>query len=81
MPLSILTKDHRDLSRQILDISNTSISRVDFLNNVSKLVSEFIGCDAMELWLKEENRYVRTVIKKQAAHAFHYENIIILTYF
>lgn len=60
------------LSRQILDLSNRNLSRVDFLREISSVLIEFSGCDAIELWLKERDRYIHCRLGQGDEEPFRY---------
>jgi len=47
------------LSRRILHCAGRGMSRVEFLRQVSGLILEFSGCEAVELWLRENQGYWR----------------------
>jgi len=66
-------EDFHVLSRQILRRANRNASRMDFLREVSKMIMKFSGCDALELWLKEEGQYLRcrTVLCRAGSYHFH----------
>jgi len=61
------------LSRHILRRANRNASRIGFLKEVSEMLLKFSGCDAMELWLKEEEDYFRcrTVLCLAGSYHFH----------
>ncbi len=48
-----------NLSHQILDYANSGVLRDDFMFKVCKMLFNFSGCDATELWVKEYNKYYR----------------------
>jgi signal transduction histidine kinase len=43
------------LSQQILLQAGTGGTRPEFLRKVTRMILEFLGCDAMELWLKDKD--------------------------
>jgi signal transduction histidine kinase len=51
-------ENFRYLSHQILDFANRGYSKFEFIGEISKVILEFSGCDSLELWLKEENKYI-----------------------
>lgn len=60
------------LSRQILDLSNRNLSRVDFLREISSALVEFSGCEIIELWLQERDRYVHCKLGEGDEEPFRY---------
>ena len=66
------SEDFHDLSRQILRRANRNASRMDFLREVSKMIMIFSGCDALELWLKEERQYMRCRTVRCRAGGYHF---------
>src|SRR5512136_1876937 len=49
----------RTLARQILQYANRGILRAEFQRAVSKMILDFSGCDAVELWVREHEKYFR----------------------
>jgi len=49
----------RTLARQILQYANRGMLRADFQRAVSKMILDFSGCDAVELWVREHEKYFR----------------------
>jgi signal transduction histidine kinase len=45
------------LSRQIMNLANQGIPRVEFLQELSKLLLRFSGCDALELRIRGKHEY------------------------
>ena len=45
------------VSYRILQLANNGLLRADFQHEVSKLLMEFTGCDSIELWLKDHDKY------------------------
>jgi len=45
------------VSYRILQLANNGLLRADFQHQVSKLLIEFTGCDSIELWLKDHDKY------------------------
>jgi two-component system NtrC family sensor kinase len=68
-------QDFSALSHEILDYANRGIPRIDFLRQISRELIEFSGCDALELWFRESNKYVRCEIKGLEDDSFQYEII------
>jgi len=46
----------RDLSHELLRYANLGLLRTDFLPKVSEKILDFSGADAVELWVKEDDR-------------------------
>lgn len=68
-------EDFRALSHQILSYANRGVPRIDFLREISKMLMVFSGCNAVELLLKEENKYIHCEITHQTEYSFQYEVI------
>ncbi len=68
--------DFRPLSHQILNHANRGVPRVEFLRETSKLLSGFSGCDTIELWLREDDKYIHCEITGQNEHSFKYEIVL-----
>jgi two-component system NtrC family sensor kinase len=58
--------DFRALSHRILQAANRGVLRDPFQRDVSRMIIEFSGCDAVELWLKEHGKYFRCETLKQS---------------
>ena len=54
-----LAKEFQALSHQILQYANQGLLRPHFQQEVSKIIIDFSGCDAVELWLKDHDIYFR----------------------
>ena len=54
-----LAKEFQALSHQILQYANQGLLRPHFQQEVSKMIIDFSGCDAVELWLKDHDKYFR----------------------
>ena len=52
-------KKFHALSHQILHYANSGVLRDKFIFEVSKMLIDFSGCDATELWVKEHSKYYR----------------------
>ena len=66
-------EDVRDLSHQILQYASRGILRTNFQQTVSKMILEFSGCDAVELWVKEHNKYFRCKMERGPDQSFPFE--------
>ncbi|MBN1503827.1 MAG: hypothetical protein JW952_02065 [Candidatus Eisenbacteria bacterium] len=49
------------LSRELLLQAGKGTTRLDFLREVTRLILEFSGCNAVEFWLREQDRCFRCV--------------------
>jgi hypothetical protein len=43
----------------MLELANQGLLRIDFQREVSRMIMDFSGCDAVELWLKGHDKYFR----------------------
>ncbi len=68
-------EDFRDLSHRILHYANRGGPTIDFLREVSKMLMDFSGCDAVELRLKEGENYSRCEVNRHAKQFFRFEII------
>ncbi len=66
-------EDFRFLSHQIMEYANRGIPKVESLHEIVKILFEFCGCETVELWLKESDKYVHCGIDYQPEVAFKYE--------
>jgi two-component system NtrC family sensor kinase len=66
-------EDLRDLSHKILLLALRGLLRIDFLNEASKILIEFSGCDSVEMWLKERGKYYRSEVTRLKKCPFRYE--------
>jgi signal transduction histidine kinase len=55
----------RDLSHRILQFASRGVLRTKFQQEVSKMILDFSGCDAVELWVKEHRKYFRCKIERR----------------
>ena len=58
--------DFRALSHRILQAANRGMLRDTFQRDVSRMIIDFSGCDAVEFWLKEHGKYFRCETLKQS---------------
>ena len=70
-----VVKDFRALSHRILHYANRGGPVIDFLREVSKMVMEFSGCDAVELRLNQGYDYSRCEVRRGAKQFFRFEII------
>ena len=68
-----LVKDFHALSHQILQYANQGVSRINFQQEVSKMIMDFSGCDAVELWLKEHGKYFRCEATRHPKQSFSFK--------
>jgi two-component system NtrC family sensor kinase len=54
-----MAEDSRELSHRLLHAAGLGAPRMDFVRDASRMVLAFTGCDLIELWLQEGNRYYR----------------------
>ena len=55
-----LAKEFQALSHQILQYANRGLLRPHLQQEISKMMIDFSGCDAVELWLKDHYKYFRS---------------------
>ncbi|NVL92917.1 MAG: hypothetical protein HWN71_07780 [Desulfobacterales bacterium] len=70
-----LSEDFRDLSHRILHFASRGVPTIDFLREVSKMLMDFSGCDAVELRLKGGENYSRCEANRHAKQFFRFEII------
>jgi two-component system, NtrC family, sensor kinase len=75
MPINKNQEEFKILSHQILDISNKGLTRVDFLQEISKKLLEISNSDTVELFLDENENYVHTWMSSDEIFSFQYEVI------
>jgi len=66
-------EDVRELSHRILQFASRGVLRTKFQQTVSKMIMEFSGCDAVELWVKEHNKYFRCKMERRPHQSFPFE--------
>lgn len=54
-------QDFWELSNRILEYSNRGVLRVEFQEEVCRMILEFSGCPEVELWLREHGKYHRCI--------------------
>lgn len=64
---------HKELSNDLLNLSNNRISRIDFFYEITKLLLSYTAADAVELFINEENKYIHTRIASKTKYAFNYD--------
>lgn len=68
-----LAKDFQELSHQILQYANQGVLRTYFQQEVSKMILNFSGCDALELWVKDHDKYFRCKANRLPGSSFSFE--------
>lgn len=68
-----LPDDFQNLSHQILLFANSGVLRIDFIQEVVKMLIDFSGCDAIELWIKKENNHNHIEIASIFNTSFRFE--------
>jgi len=71
---NISTKDFQSFSREILDHTNESMPRIDFLRKILKMLLEFCGCDTVEIFLKENGNFMNYKILHKDNNSFQYNS-------
>ena len=63
----------RSLSHKIMHLALQGLLRVDFLHEASKILMDFSGSDAVEMWLKERDKFYRCEVLRTPKHLCHFE--------
>lgn len=66
-------KEFRLLTHQIMQLAMRGPLRTEFLNEISRILMEFSGCDSVEMWLKERSRYYRGEVNRSKKPRFRFE--------
>jgi len=66
-------EEFRLLTNQIMQLAMRGLLRIDFLNEASRILMEFSGCDTVEMWLKERGRYYRGEVNRSRKPQFRFE--------
>lgn len=66
-------EDFRYLSNHIVRLSLRGLLRIDFLNEASRILMEFSGCDSVEMWLRERGNYYCGEVARSKMPPFHFE--------
>jgi two-component system NtrC family sensor kinase len=53
------TGDYAAISHSILRYASRGVPRIEFLTGISRMLLEFVGCDALELWLQNSDAQYR----------------------
>ncbi len=70
-----LPDDFLKLSHQILFSANKGLLRIDFLQEIAKIILNFSKCDVLELWIKENKDHPRGKIVRIQKENFQFEII------
>jgi signal transduction histidine kinase len=70
-----LRQEFRGLSHRILYYANEGLPRIDFAREVSTMLIDFSGCDAVELRLKRNDKYYLCTAKSGAKPRFGYKQL------
>jgi len=65
--------DFEALSHRILVNANRSIPKINYLRETLEIMIEFSGCDAVELWLNESDKYTHCAMTYSVRDSFQYE--------
>jgi two-component system NtrC family sensor kinase len=68
-----LAEDLRALSHRILQYASRGVLRTKFQEDVSKMIMDLSGCDAVELWVKEHGKYFRCKMEHRPDQSFPFE--------
>lgn len=68
-----LVEDFRALSNRIFLYANRGLPRIDFMREVSKMLLDFSGCDAVELRLNRRDKCYRAETKRRLKRPFRFE--------
>jgi signal transduction histidine kinase len=77
---NILSKDFRTLSHQILDLANREITRIEFLQEISKLLMKACRCNSIEIWLKDMDKFIHCEHSQEVEGTFYYNLIHSIEY-
>ncbi|UCB51838.1 MAG: hypothetical protein JSV10_07580 [Candidatus Zixiibacteriota bacterium] len=69
-------EDFRALSHRILHYANRGLPRIDFAREVSKMLIDFSGCDALELRLKRSDKYYLCQVRRGEKQSFRFEPLL-----
>lgn len=71
-----LADDFRGLANRILLDAKRGLPRIDFLREVSRMLLDFSGCDAVELRLKGRDKYHRCEATRRPKQSFIVEHLL-----
>lgn len=66
-------EEFNELSRKILRFANEGTHRIEFLEEVSKMIIKFSGCDEIEIWLRDGKLFYRWTAVYHPQEKFRYE--------
>ena len=66
-------RDFQDLSHRILQYASRGVLRTKFQEEVSKMIIDLLGCDGVELWVKEHNKYFCCRMERRPGQSFPFE--------
>lgn len=72
-------EDFRNLAHRIFHYANSGVFRDEFMRETSKILLDFSGCDDVELWVMEHNKYYRCKIEKDKEKLSQFGTMPILT--
>jgi two-component system NtrC family sensor kinase len=70
-----LLKDFRTLSNRIMHLAIHGLLRIDFLQKVSEILTEFSKCEGIEMWLVERGKFYRSLVMTSPKKPFQCEII------
>ncbi len=62
--LLLWLEDFRKISHRIFHFANSGVFRDEFMRECSKILLDFSSCDEINIWVKEHNKYYKSVITK-----------------
>ena len=73
VPRHSSAEEFQSLSHQILQYASRGVLRMNFQREVSKIILDFSGCDAVELWLKEHGKYFRCQARRHPQQSVSFD--------
>lgn len=77
-PLSItpnFIEDFRAIAHRIFHYANSGLFRDEFMRECSKILLDFSGCDEVELWVKEHNKYYQGKVENRAKGLYKFGTV------
>lgn len=68
-------EDFRTLSYKIMNHSNLGLPLTDFLRKLLNLLMDFSGCDAVELWVRDGEKYIHIKVSQGTSNSFQHEMV------
>jgi len=62
----------RTLSYNIIKSSNLGLPLNDYLNEILEILIEYSGCDAIEIWVKDNNKYINCKFSHKGSNSIKY---------